>query len=101
MSSQTSSLRSLVVSLIACLFLSSTPLGQTPKPQPPATGKRYNRLVIRNAMIIDGNGTPASGPKDIVIENNVITEIAALDPVALKEGRAKRPAPGGRPDRPA
>jgi cytosine/adenosine deaminase-related metal-dependent hydrolase len=56
------------------------------------SGKRYPRLVIRNATIIDGNGTPASGPKDIVIEGNKIAEIASLDPVALKEGRARRPA---------
>ncbi|HTG14600.1 MAG TPA: amidohydrolase, partial [Blastocatellia bacterium] len=56
------------------------------------SGKRYPRLVIRGAMIVDGNGTPASGPKDIVIEGNTISEIVALDPVALKEGRARRPA---------
>jgi hypothetical protein len=55
------------------------------------SGKRYPRLVIRGAMIVDGNGTPASGPKDIVIEGNTISEIVALDPVALKEGRARRP----------
>jgi len=58
----------------------------------PASGKRYQRLVVRNAMIVDGNGTPASGPKDIVIEGNTISEIVALDPVALKRGDAKRPA---------
>lgn len=57
-----------------------------------ASGKRYPRLIIRGAMIVDGNGTPASGPKDIVIEGNTISEIVALDPVALKEGRARRPA---------
>ncbi|MEK6302218.1 MAG: amidohydrolase family protein [Acidobacteriota bacterium] len=64
---------------------------QTAK-QTVASGKRYPRLVIRGAMIVDGNGTPASGPKDIVIEGNTISEIVALDPVALKEGRARRPA---------
>jgi imidazolonepropionase-like amidohydrolase len=63
---------------------------QTPR-QPPASGKRTPRLVIRNAMIADGNGTPASGPKDIVIENDTITQIVNLDPVAVKEGRARRP----------
>ena len=55
------------------------------------SGKRYPRLVIRNAMVVDGNGTPASGPKDIVIEGNTIGEVVPLDPVALREGRAKRP----------
>ncbi|MEW6131388.1 MAG: amidohydrolase family protein [Acidobacteriota bacterium] len=87
-------IRRLSVALICCLLLASIPLAQTARQQTPTSGKRYPRTVIRNAVIIDGNGTPASGPKDIVIENNVITEIAALDPVALKEGRAKRPAQG-------
>jgi cytosine/adenosine deaminase-related metal-dependent hydrolase len=63
--------------------------------QTPVSGeKRYKRLVIRNAMLVDGNGTPASGPYDIVIENDFITQIAALDPVAVKEGSAKRVAKG-------
>src|SRR5687768_779985 len=54
------------------------------------SGKRYGRLVIRNAMIVDGSGKPASGPFDIVIEDDLITQIAGLDPVAVKEGTAKR-----------
>lgn len=58
------------------------------------SGKRYKRLVIRNAMIVDGSGKPASGPYDIVIENDVITQIAGLDPVAVKNGSAKRAAAG-------
>ena len=56
--------------------------------------KRYNRLVIRNAMVIDGNGRPASGPYDIVVVNDLITEVASLDPVGIKDGTAKRPAKG-------
>ena len=63
--------------------------------QSPATriqsGHRYPRLVIRNAMIIEGNGTPASGPKDIVIDNGRITSIFPLDPVALGRGAGRRP----------
>ncbi len=58
------------------------------------SGKRYSRLVIRNAMIVDGSGKPASGPFDIVVENDLITQIASIDPVAVKEGSAKRPASG-------
>ena len=54
-------------------------------------GRRAVRLVIRNATIIDGNGTPARGPADIVIEGNSIAEIVPLDPVALRNGRARRP----------
>ena len=35
------------------------------------------RLIVRNALIVEGNGTPPSGPRDIVIEDGVITGIAA------------------------
>lgn len=59
--------------------------------QAPVSGNRYQRLIIRNAMVVDGNGTPASGPKDIVIEGNSIADVVPLDPVAVREGRAKRP----------
>jgi cytosine/adenosine deaminase-related metal-dependent hydrolase len=59
---------------------------------PIASGKRYPRMVIRNATVIDGNGTPAAGPKDIVIEDNRIADVVAADPVALKSGRSKRAA---------
>src|SRR5258706_9924972 len=47
-----------------------------------AHGKRYPRLVIRNAMVIEGNGTPASGPKDIVIDNNRILAVIPVDAVS-------------------
>ena len=55
------------------------------------SGTQYNRLVVRNAIIVDGNGTPAIGPFDIVVEGNIITSIVPLDPVALKSGTANRP----------
>jgi Amidohydrolase family len=55
-------------------------------------GQRVRRLAIRNALVIDGNGTPTRGPVDIVVEGNLIAEIVSLDPVALRAGRSKRPA---------
>jgi dihydroorotase-like cyclic amidohydrolase len=55
-------------------------------------GVRPERLIIRNATIVDGNGTPARGPFDIVLEGGTITQLAALDPVALKHGEGRRPA---------
>lgn len=55
-------------------------------------GVRSARLAIRNATIVDGNGTPASGPADILIEGNRITSVTFLDPVAVRSRTAKRPA---------
>jgi len=43
--------------------------------QAPENGKRYARMAIRNATVIDGDGTPAAGPKDIIIENNRIVAV--------------------------
>ncbi len=56
----------------------------------PVHGKRYASMAIRNAIVVDGNGTPASGPKDILLQNNRIVAVVSLDPVALANGRSKR-----------
>lgn len=73
------------------IAISELSLAQATQRQTVTSGKRSPRLVIRNAMVVDGNGTPTSGPRDIVIVGNTIAEVVALDPVALREGRAKRP----------
>jgi hypothetical protein len=64
------------------LVFSATALAQTA----PVSGRRYARLAIRNALVVDGNGAPASGPKDILIENNRIGAVVAVDPVAVNLG---------------
>lgn len=56
--------------------------------QPAATtaasrGERYPRLVIRNAMVINGRGTPAEGPVDIVVTGDTIADVIPVDPVSL------------------
>jgi Dihydroorotase and related cyclic amidohydrolases len=71
--------------LLASAVLASTANSQTA----PQNGVRVHRLVIRNAMVVSGNGTPAAGPYDIVVEGNRITQMLALDPVSL--GSKKRP----------
>lgn len=86
-----SGLRFIILTLITGALLTQTVIAQAQR-QPVTSGKRYQRFVIRNAMIVDGNGTPASGPKDIVIEGNTIADVVPLDPVAAKAGTARRPA---------
>ncbi len=48
----------------------------------PTSGVRPQRLLIRNAMLVDGNGTPAKGPFDIMVEGNTIVSLTQRDPVA-------------------
>src|SRR5512138_3456458 len=60
------------------------------------SGTRPARLIIRNAIVADGNGTPARGPFDIVVEGSTITQVVALDPVAMRSGRGQRPAADAR-----
>jgi cytosine/adenosine deaminase-related metal-dependent hydrolase len=80
----------ITAALMICLLTASA-FAQT---KSPASGKRYTRIVIRNAMVVDGNGTPASGPKDIVIEGNRITDMVGFDPISALQGTARRPAAG-------
>lgn len=61
------------------------PLGTT-------RGQSYGRLVIQNATIVDGRGSPranrgmpAQGPIDLVIENGVIVDLRNVDPVVSRE----------------
>jgi hypothetical protein len=60
-----------------------------PKPAPVQTRQfgdlaegPYNRLVIRNVMVIPGHGGPPTGPHDILIEGNVITQTRGHNPRA-------------------
>jgi imidazolonepropionase-like amidohydrolase len=73
------------------LLIAVSAFAQAPRTNVTA-GRRYPRLVVRGAIVVDGSGTPAAGPKDIVIENNTITDVVALDAVALANGNARRPA---------
>ena len=61
-----------------------------PEPIPLGTtqGQRANRLLIRNATIVSGRGSPRSnramppeGPIDILIENGRIIDMVLRDPV--------------------
>ncbi len=49
----------------------------------PLAGRQYSRLVIRNATLVNGRGTPAEGPLDIVIEKDTIVDIIPVDGVSM------------------
>jgi hypothetical protein len=44
----------------------------------------YDRLVIRNVMVIPGHGGPPTGPHDILIEGDRIAEMRSFDAVAAE-----------------
>jgi hypothetical protein len=81
----------LIVSILTVPIISSRAQSGRTSVTP---GRRYSRLVIRNAKVIDGNATPVSGPYDIVVEGGVVREMVGLDAVAVASGSAKRPAQG-------
>ena len=49
----------------------------------------YNQLIIRGATLINGNGSPPTGPVDIVIEKNLIKKIVSVGypGIEIKENR--------------
>ena len=53
---------------------------------------RSRSLAIRNATIVDGNGTPARGPADILIVNDTIAQIVWLDQNPARNTAARRVA---------
>ncbi|MHB1327604.1 MAG: amidohydrolase family protein [Gemmatimonadales bacterium] len=78
------------ICVLLALLLPTVAVAQARDPE---HGSRpTGRLAIRNALVVQGNGTPAEGPYDIVIEGNRIVEMVGLDPVALSQGSARRPA---------
>ena len=85
-------LRFISALLVLCFLFPAALFAQTAIPS--ASGKRHKRIVIRNSTVVDGSGKPAAGPFDIVVENDLVTQIVSIDPVAAKEGKAKRPAAG-------
>lgn len=77
------------LSLLASIVFS--PLVPGRAQSAPVSGTRPDRLIIRNATVIDGNGTPAKGPFDIVVDGGTISQVVALDPVAVARGAEQRP----------
>jgi imidazolonepropionase-like amidohydrolase len=75
--------------LLLTLTAAPTLAGQARAPDHGTRGP--GRLVIRNAIIVQGNGTQAEGPYDIVVEGNRIVDLVGIDPVAVAAGRARRP----------
>ena len=77
-----------------------TPMIREANPMSATVGQQHRRLVISNATVVSGCGTPAEGPVDIVIENGMITEAIKVDPIAISRYPAgwQRPRGDGQVD---
>jgi hypothetical protein len=64
---------SIVLLLLMSLLF---PQGLTGETRGVENGERYDKLVIRNVVVIDGNGTPPHGPVDITLSGNTIQSVA-------------------------
>jgi imidazolonepropionase-like amidohydrolase len=80
----------------------ASPAGEAPIPMGTTRGVRAQRLVLRNATIISGRGTPGTnratppeGPIDIVIEGNRIVDVALADPVNVASAGGEKFRPTG------
>src|ERR1700722_5169740 len=62
----------------------------------PQTAGPYSTLIIRNTTLIDGTGSPARGPVDIIIKGNVIQQVVAADAVSRgRDGASSAAVPAG------
>ena len=88
-------------SFLFLLCLSFQLLSQGPVPESPVINEGegpFDQLVIRGATLINSTGAPPIGPVDIVIENNMITNIRTVGypGVAIDSSRRPKLLPGGR-----
>jgi len=73
-------MRQASLATVFAICLTSPAVAQTFAPSA-SPGVRYNRLLIRNAMVIDGAGNPARGPMDILVEGSTIATVRPARPI--------------------
>lgn len=80
------------LTVIFTLFLFTSSFSQIPKAPLEKEGEGpFTQLILRGGILINGTGTPAYGPVDIVIENNRIISITTLGFPGAKIDSARRP----------
>ena len=66
--------------------------------EPARHAQRYERLLIRDVHVIDGNGTPVRGPMNVVVEGDRIAGVGSFGPGrtydAVIEGAGRYLMPG-------
>ena len=67
---------------------------ESASPMPVWASGPHDRLVIRNAILIDGTGAPPQGPMDISIENGRVSEIQNIGAPGIAPMEDRRLAKG-------
>ena len=83
-----------IASVVAINFTSILPTfasGDAKAPDRTTGGGPYKRLILRGGIIINGEGAPARGPMDIIIENDRIVKIVNVGNPGVPIKQAKRP----------
>lgn len=84
------------ISYLILLVLFASPLSAQMSDAPERTDGEghFDRLIIRGVNMIDGTGSPATGPVDIVIEGNRIASIRTVGYPGLPINENRRPKAG-------
>ncbi len=87
----------LYIKLLIFVLLGATSLHAQMSDAPDRTEGEgpYDRLIIRGVNLIDGTGSPATGPVDIVVEGNEITQISTVGYPGLPINENRRPQADG------
>ncbi|RIV71177.1 amidohydrolase family protein [Flagellimonas aequoris] len=88
-----------ILLLSICLIVAQNSFGQIAKAPERAEGEGpWNQLIIRGATMINGTLAPPQGPVDIVVENNVITDVRVVGYPGVPIDPKRRPVlkPGGK-----
>jgi len=84
-----------ILSLIISLVFLFNAQAQMPDAPDRSEGEGpYERLIIRGATMIDGTGSPAVGPVDIVVEGNRIVQIQNVGYPGVPINENRRPQTG-------
>ncbi len=90
-----------VLAVAALGGLAAMPRAQAPQAAAPAPvhAQPATRLLIRNAMVVVGNGKPAAGPQDILVQDGLIARIGRIraadpPPDAVIDAAGKYVLPG-------
>lgn len=51
----------------------------------------FDQMIIRGVILINGNGAPPLGPVDVVVENNVITQVKTVGYPGVEINDKRRP----------